>query len=82
MFSLHGSLVHPKCFQLCLSLVNWLESRQNLRCLHSDMKWWPLPNRLEYNRAATAFLCGFSTMEWPPYSALHVDSELQLNSHL
>ena len=29
-----------------------------------------LPDGLENHRAATAFLCGFSTKEWPPYPAL------------
>ena len=57
-------------------------NRRHLRCLHSDIKWWPLSDGLEHHRAATAFLCGFSTMELPSYPALHVDSEMQLSCHL
>ena len=38
-------------------------SRRHLRCLHSDMQWWPLCDGLERHRAATAFLRGFSTIE-------------------
>ena len=62
LFSLHGGLVHPKCFQLCLSMVILGESRLHLRFLHSDMQWWPLPDGLRHHHAATEFLCGFSTM--------------------
>ena len=58
------------------------ESRRHLHCLHPDMQWWPLPDGLEHQRAAPAFLCGFSTMELPQYAALHVDTELHLSSHL
>ena len=57
-------------------------SRRHLRCLHSDMQLWPLSDGQERHRAAIAFLCGFSTMETPPYPALPVDSKLQLSYHL
>ena len=47
LFSLHGGLIHPKCLQLCLNLVIWMESRRHLHCLHSDMQWWHLHDGLD-----------------------------------
>ena len=50
-------LVHPKCFQLGLSLVIWVGGggdRRHLHCLHSDIQWWPLSDGLEHHRVATA----------------------------
>ena len=34
-------------------LVGGGGSRRHLHCLHSDIKWWPLPDGLQHHRVAT-----------------------------